>query len=218
MNYNKCYKTMSVALGTVLLLCSSISFSHPHNWIDLRTQINIDEQGYLTGFSQHWSFDQFFSMISYADMMNEYNDETIGLASTAMKMVANVAPDTYLSELRVAGEVMPLPVPKRYTLESVQVNGSPILVLKMNFVLKEPKLVKGKKITLQTFEPTYFVAMNYPSQEDVRVESSGHNCTAQLIRATPSEELIDYATSLDRNVRETQGLGDDFAERVTIQC
>ena len=116
MNYKKRYKTLSAALSTVLLLCSSAVFSHPHNWIDLRTQINIDEQGYLTGFSQHWSFDQFFSMISYADLMNEYNDETIGLASTAMKMVANVAPDTYLSELRVAGELVPLPVPKRYTL------------------------------------------------------------------------------------------------------
>lgn len=218
MNYKKLYKTRIALLGIACLLCSNAVLAHPHNWIDLRTQINIDERGYLTGFSQHWSFDQFFSMISYAELMNEYNDEPIGLASTAMKMVANVAPDSYLSELKVAGEVIPLPVPKRYTLESVSVNGSPILVLKMNFILKEPKLVKGKSITLQTFEPTYFVAMNYPSQEHVRVASNALHCTAQLIRATPSEELIDYATSLDRNVKETQGLGDDFAERVAIQC
>ncbi len=218
MNYKNLYKTLIASLGTVLLLYSSATLAHPHNWIDLRTQINIDEQGRLTGFSQHWSFDQFFSMISYAELMNEYNDEAIGLASTAMKMVANVAPDSYLSELKVAGEVIALPVPQRYSLESVLVNGSPILVLKMKFILKEPILVKGKKITLQTFEPTYFVAMNYLSEEQVRVASNGHHCTAQLIRANPSEELIDYAINLDRSVKETQGLGDDFAERVVIQC
>jgi len=218
MNYKKFYKTPIASLGMAFLLCSNAAIAHPHNWIELRTQINIDERGYLTGFSQHWSFDQFFSMISYAEMMNEYHDEPLGLTSTAMKMVANVAPDSYLSELKVAGEVIALPVPKGYTLESVVVNGNPILVLKMNFILSEPRLVKGKKITLKTFEPSYFIAMNYPSPEHVRIAGNALHCTAQLIRANPSEALIDYAISLDRSVKETQGLGGDFAERVTIQC
>ncbi len=218
MNYNNFIKALTTALSTVLLLCSSAVFAHPHNWIDLHTQIKIDEQGRLTGFSQHWSFDQFFSMINYAELMNEYNDESIGLASTAVKMVANVAPDQYLSVLKVAGESVSLPVPKRYTLETVLVDGNPILILKMHFVLHEPLLVKGKNISLQTFEPTYFVAMNYPSREHIRIDSNGHNCKAELVRATPSEELVNYAISLDRNIRDTQGLGDDFAERVNIQC
>jgi len=218
MNYNNFIKALIAILGAVLLLCSSAAFAHPHNWIDLRTQIKIDEQGRLTGFSQHWSFDQFFSMINYAELMNEYNDESIGLASTAMKMVANVAPDQYLSELKVAGKLVPLPVPTRFTLETVPIDGYPILILNMHFTLKEPLLVAGKNISLQTFEPTYFVAMNYPSQEHVGIEGSGHNCKSELIRAAPSEELINYASSLDRNVKETQGLGDDFAERVNIQC
>ena len=218
MNYNNIFKILTAALATVLLLCSNVIFAHPHNWIDLRTQIKIDKQGYLTGFSQHWSFDQFFSMINYAELMNEYQDESIGLASTAIKMVANVAPDQYLSELKVAGQLIELPVPKLYTLETVEVDGNPTLILKMNFILPEPLLVKGKNISLQTFEPTYFVAMNYLSEDHVRIEGNGHNCTTELIRATPSDEIIDYASSLDRSVRETQGLGDDFAERVNIQC
>jgi ABC-type uncharacterized transport system substrate-binding protein len=218
MHYKKLNKITTAALSTVLLLCSSFTFAHPHNWIDLRTQVDIDDQGRLTGFTQHWKFDQFFSMINYAELMNEYNDEPIGLASTAIKMVANVAPDQYFSELKVAGEVIDLPVPKRYTLETEEVDGNPILILKMKFVLKEPPQVEGKSFTLQTFEPTYFVAMNYPSEENIRIDSASVNCKAELIRATPSDELIDYANSLDRNVRDTQGLGDDFAERVKIQC
>ena len=218
MKYKQLIKKVVAAAGAVLLLCSNVTFAHPHNWIDLRTKVDIDEKGMLTGFSQHWRFDQFFSMINYAELMNEYNDEKIGLASTAVSMVANVAPEQYFSELKVAGEVVSLPVPKRYTLETEQIDGNPILILKMTFVLKKPILVKGKSFTLQTFEPTYYVAMNYPSKDNIRIQSAGPTCQAELIRATPSDELIDYANSLDRNVRDTKGLGNDFAERVKIEC
>lgn len=207
-----------MTLGTTLLLYSSATFSHPHNWIDLRSQINIDEQGRLIGFSQHWRFDQFFSMINYAELMNEYNDESLGLTNTALEMVTHVADKEYFSTLNVAGEGISLPTPQHYSLESVQLDGSPSLTLKMNFVLTEPILVKGKKITLQTLEPTYFVAMNYPSEQSIIIKSDNLDCSVELIKAKVSDDLLNYANSLDRNMKNTQGLGNKFAERVNIQC
>ncbi len=210
-------KVMSLS-GAVLILCSTHLASHPHNWIDLSTEFTINAEGRLTGFSQHWQFDEFFSMISYAEMMNEYHEESIGLASTALKMVANVGPDQYFSELKIAGESIALPVPKLYTLETQQVNGNPILILKMQFSLKNQPLVKDTSFTLQTFEPSYFIAMNYLSSDSIRINSASGGCKVDLIKANPSDEIISFASSLDKNMRDTQGLGDNFAERIEIKC
>jgi ABC-type uncharacterized transport system substrate-binding protein len=210
-------KTISV-LSAALMLCSTQLFGHPHNWIDLSSEFTINEQGRLTSFTQHWQFDQFFSMINYAQLMNEYQDESLGLASSAMKMVANVAPDQYFSQLTVAGKNIALSVPKLYSLEIQQVDGNPRLILKMHFSLKEQPLVRGKTFSLQTFEPSYFVAMNHLSTTDIKINSSQSSCKVQLVSADPSEDLISYANSLDRSMRDTQGLGENFAQRIHIKC
>jgi ABC-type uncharacterized transport system substrate-binding protein len=218
MHYIKKLKKTLVMLGTAMSLCSTYVSAHPHNWIDLSTQFNINKAGELTGFSQYWQFDQFFSMISYAELMNEYNDEKTGLAATALKMVANVGPDQYLSTLEIEGVRHELPVPELYTLELKDSEEAQILILKMTFTLKAPPLVNNKTISLKTYEPTYFIAMNYLSDAGIRINSNYLNCKADLIKANPSEELVYYANSLDRNVRETDGLGDEFAEEVRIKC
>jgi ABC-type uncharacterized transport system substrate-binding protein len=218
MHYIKKFKKTLVMLSTAMSLCSAYVSAHPHNWIDLSTQFDINKAGELTGFTQYWQFDQFFSMISYAELMNEYSDEKTGLAATALKMVANVGPDQYLSILEVEGIKHELPVPELYTLELKGSEQGQILILRMTFTLKAPPLVNNKTISLKTYEPTYFIAMNYPSDAGISINSNGHHCKTSLIRANPSEDLVYYANSLDRNIRDTDGLGNDFAEEVRIKC
>jgi len=205
-------------LGTAVSLYSTSVWAHPHNWIDLSTEFNINKADQLTGFTQYWQFDQFFSMISYAEIMNEYNDEKTGLAATALKMVANVGPDQYLSTLDIEGVKYELPVPELYTLELKDSEEAQILILKMTFTLKEPPIVKNKTISLKTYEPTYFIAMNYLSDAGISINSPSLNCKVDLIKANPSEDLVYYANSLDRDFRDSDGLGDDFAEEVRIKC
>ena len=57
------------------LFWSSHIAAHPHSWINLKTDFILDDQGRLSGITQHWEFDAYYSMMTYADIMNEHGDE-----------------------------------------------------------------------------------------------------------------------------------------------
>jgi ABC-type uncharacterized transport system substrate-binding protein len=61
--------------------------------------------------------------------------------------------------------------------------------------------------------------MNHLVLENIEVIGGGAiECSKRLTIPEPSEELLFYAQSLDKTQRDTDGLGANFAETVTIEC
>ena len=75
--------------------------AHLHSWITLKTEFMLDEKGRLTELQQHWEFDVYFSMMTLADIMNEYEDQKKGLEQLAKDMVNNLRSYDYFSELNI---------------------------------------------------------------------------------------------------------------------
>ncbi len=209
-------KPVIVVLG---LLISMDLYSHPHSWIDLQTTLYLNDAGQLTQIIQRWEFDPYYSSITLADLKKEYPNEMEGLQFRAEEMVRNLRDYHYFSDLRIDGFNVPMGTPNEYSLNNKRREAENILELEMAFDLGDGVTLKQSTLTLQVYDPTYYIAMAHSSDDHIHVIS--HNalsCQKKLITPEPPNDLISYALSLDRNETSSNGLGIKFAETVEIRC
>ncbi|MDJ0833498.1 MAG: DUF1007 family protein [Gammaproteobacteria bacterium] len=193
--------------------------AHPHYWINLKADMILDEQGRLTAIRQHWAFDVFFSMMTTADVVREHGDKATGLSKMGDQMINNLAGHQYFSELSIDGSEIAMPRPSTYRLTENTEPEQPILELEMRFDISPPLAIKDKSLVWSVYDPTYYIAMNYATVDNVTIQGEqGAQCGLNLDVPNPSSELIEYAQQLDRTQRETDGLGINFAEKVRINC
>ena len=193
--------------------------AHPHYWINLKADMILDEQGRLAAIEQHWAFDVFFSMMTVADVVKEHGDKATGLSKMADQMINNLTGYQYFSVLTIDGTEVALPRPSRYRLTENTEPEQAILELEMRFDMTEPLAIKDKSVAWSVYDPTYYIAMNYASVENVIIKGvQGAQCQMNLDVPNPSSELIEYAQQLDRTQKDTDGLGIKFAEKIRINC
>lgn len=206
-------------LTLVMLGAAPMLIAHPHNWIALNSVFVLDDDSRLVSLTQRWEFDVYYSMMTMADVLNEYPSEEIGLPATASDMVRNLKAYDYFSSLTLDGEKVSLSAPGSFALRNKQKEGQLVLELEMTFEFEPGLAVESKALALQIYDPTYFIAMNHASVENIQIEGGDAvECAVKLEFPEPSDELIDYAQSLDRNQKDTDGLGASFAETATIFC
>ncbi len=206
----------------VVLLCAVFPLclkAHPHNWITLKSEFIIDEKGLLTELHQYWEFDVYFSMMTLDDVMHESRVQPNSLQLLATDMVNNMQSYRYFSQLQIDNRAVALAKPTDYALSTVSHDGQQQLLLYMRFQLPNPQQITDKTLIWQVYDPTYFIDMKHNdiSQVIMRMEND-KQCSTAIEQPKPSDDLLDYALSLDQSEKNTQGLGAAFAEKVIIQC
>jgi len=193
--------------------------AHPHNWIDVVSIFVLDGQGKLQQLNQRWKFDPFYSLMTYADLMNEYGNAKTGLSETAESMVSNLKSYQYFSELYLDDVPVEIKVPFSSSLKAYGDDADMRLVLEMGFKFTPALDIQSKSVALRVYDPTYFIAMNHKTAENIKVTAKERfACKTSLDIPSPSQEVIDYALSLDRFQTETGGLGIHFAETALVDC
>lgn len=198
---------------------ASLLVAHPHNWINVSTHFVLDDQNRLAMIKQSWEFDGIYSMITAAELKNSFENEQVGLTLMADQMKKNLAGYDYFSNLLIDGEKVAIPKADHahLTMES----RPPISVMTLDLDLKFNKPIElvGKQVTWSVFDPTYYIAMNHKDVDDITISSSSSvECGKELVIPQVTEETIAYANSLDKSQRDTDGLGNQFAERVIVKC
>ena len=123
----------------LLVTFFEISFvqAHPHNWIELNSRFVLDEHSHLIQVKQRWEFDLFYSLMTHADLLNEFDDEQQGLTATAERMIKNLSAFDYFSNLYLDGSNIALGLPKEYSLKKKQLN----MWCCMNYVIYKKKII-----------------------------------------------------------------------------
>jgi len=193
--------------------------AHPHNWIRLKTEFTLDENGQLIEVLQHWTFDIYYSAINLADISNEYESQQEGLNKLAQDMVNNLQGFDFFSELKVANQRVHLAKPSDYSLTTVLEDGQQKLLLGMRFTLDGSSPIDSQTLSWRVFDPTYYIDMRHQTASKILIHKNNNTeCSTNIESPTPSAEIIDYAANLDRSMKDTQGLGSYFAEKIHIHC
>ena len=204
-------KTYSLLLG---LFISCGVLAHPHAFIDMQTT-PIIENNQLTSLSMKWTLDEASSSAVIYDMKQaKTKNEQQKLIDDVM---GNVVSEHYFSYLYDAqnNKIKYSPHPKNY---GVKIQG---LQLQYYFdvPLAHSQQLEKNTFSLQTYDPTYYVAMTYTSKSAVDFSALPKNCQGKLIEPNVNEKIQAYASSLDKSQKnEDDSLGVMFAQKIIIQC
>ena len=91
------------------------------------------------------------------------------------------------------------------------------IIFSMNVYLSVPQKLNVVPITLMSYEPTYYMAMEYNDQSDVSIDDK--KCEIKVVQPKVDDTLKLYASSLDKDqIPEDQSLGRAFAQKVEMKC
>lgn len=203
-----------------IISLSSQIYAHPHTWINLQSTFGLNENAELIEIKQKWQFDEFYSAMFIADMLNEFGpDRDLAFTLAGENMVSSLSDYQYFSNLTVDQVGMSIGQPSEYLLTSEIVDGAEMLTMFMTFTLASTPNIKDTQIEWSVFDPTYYVAMIHTDIENLAIENGQNSgCMVNMDIPEPSQETIAYASSLDKEQTETQGLGILFAEKIRFGC
>ena len=202
------------SLFTLLFSLFSLNvLAHPHAFVDLKTQALTENQT-LKGFRMSWTLDEIasstliYEMQSSADPNKTKQDLTQEMIDTAKK-------DHYFSYLyNQKSNLIPFteaPSDYGFVVENNRI------IFSMNVYLSEPQKLSTVPITLMSYEPTYYMAMEYNYQSDVSIDDK--KCEIKVVQPKVNDTLKLYASSLDKDqTPEDQSLGRAFAQKVEMKC
>ncbi|OSM94640.1 hypothetical protein AU509_15225 [Lonsdalea britannica] len=190
--------------------------AHPHSFIDMRLTVE-GKNDLITGLRMVWTMDPMTSADLLYDAGSASQEAEIW-KKLAAEVMANVLGQHYFTDVFRDGKpVKYAPVPSEYHLSR---HGNQA-VLEFVLPLAHPQPLAGNPLQISTYDPTYFVDMSYKNDNAVAVNPAlSARCHTTLTTPKPDAALQSYALSLDKNDSpdEDMALGQQFAQRVTLQC
>lgn len=211
----KLLRSFIVVLST---LCSSYAFSHPHSFVDLKNNVIVDGT-ILKSFQMEWMLDEIASSELIYEMNNSKDKEKTRKDITA-EMVQSALQNHYFSVL-YDSKNKPItfttqPTETRFDIKQNRV------VFYITFHLTKPYELKQDKVRFSTYEPSYYIAMEYNRPNEISISNA--SCQATLVQPQVDNKLRLYASSLDKTQspdmpdNEDYSLGAQFAQKVEIVC
>ncbi len=210
--------TYSVAgcLLLALVLATPVS-AHPHTWIDLRTIAIFDAQGRISALRVLWTFDEFYTAFAI-DGMDKDGDgipDDESLRALAAASTEGLAEYSYFTFLQVNDK--PVSYGAIRDVESTYFQGR--LGLVFTLPLTEPLDPRQETLVYRIYDPTYYIEVLHIKDRPVLFEGLvPESCGYQIKEAKPDMQVLSLAQSLDQSQSAGDGLGQHFAETVTIHC
>ncbi|MCE1238170.1 MAG: DUF1007 family protein [Hyphomicrobiales bacterium] len=212
----------SALVGLGLLLAGlAPAAAHPHVFVDSRAQIVFDATGQIVAIRHVWRFDDAFS--AFASQGLDKNGDGV-LSIEELQPLAKVNVDSlkdydYFTFLRVAGKRVGFKIPTEYWLQSA--DGFLTLFYTLN--LMQPVKPDAKGITLDVYDPGYFVDFQMVEKEPIVLEKAPAACKANLQRKgapdAATAAILGQIPASERELpAELKALTSDLANRITVTC
>jgi ABC-type uncharacterized transport system substrate-binding protein len=193
------------------------ALAHPHVWVTAKAEIVYGADGSVAGVRHLWTFDPAYS--SYVTQGLDKNGDG-KLTPDELQELAKVNAESlvdfdYFTVLKVNGAKQAFGAPRDYgmTVDKDQATLSLMLPLKGQ--------AKGKTVSLEVYDPTFFVSFGLVEGEDaVTLAGAPKGCAATVTRPKPldaaqqqklSETFFEALTS-------ASNFGSSFANRAIVAC
>jgi ABC-type uncharacterized transport system substrate-binding protein len=196
------------------LLGSGIAHAHPHVWITSTSELMYAPDGSLTGVRHAWTFDDMFSSYALQGIESKTKDvytreELAPLAQTNVESLKEFA---YFTFAKADGKKGRFQEPVDYFLESKD----GLLVLHFTLPLKTP--IKTKELSLEIFDPTFFVDFQLAKTDPVRLVGAPADCKFDYQR--PNDGAANAQAMGEDNflAGDNANYGAMFANKITVKC
>jgi ABC-type uncharacterized transport system substrate-binding protein len=170
------------AVGT-----SAAVSAHPHVFVKARSEIIFDKQGRMIDIRHVWQFDPAFSAFA-SQGLDTNGDGKLSAAELAPMAKTNVKSLKYygfFTWLSVGKKKIKLNDPDKYFLRDL----GGLLTLYYELPLATPT-PPGPEMTLEVYDPEYFVAFTFTKKDPVTLYNAPPGCTAAYHPPHPLDAKI----------------------------
>jgi ABC-type uncharacterized transport system substrate-binding protein len=207
-----------LALAAVLaasLLAAPAARAHPHVWVTVKTELVYNPAGDITGVRHHWTFDEMFSAFAVqgldANGDKKYSREELKeLSETNVTSLAEF--DFFTFPRGVKGAAFNPPVD--YWLDH---DGT---ALTLHFTLPFKTPVKARTMTVEVFDPTYFVSFELAQKDAVHLVGAPAGCTISAEGPKPMDpsKAARLGEDFFNSQAQSSDWGAQFANRISVKC
>jgi ABC-type uncharacterized transport system substrate-binding protein len=203
-----------VAVMAAIVLGTAAAEAHPHVWIVARSELIYAADGTLTGVRHAWTFDDMFS--SYA--LQGIEAKTKGaytrqeLAPLAQTNVESLKEYAYFTFAKADGKKQRFAEPVDYFLEYKDA------ALTLHFTLPVKTPFKAKQLSLEVFDPTYFIDFQYAEKDPIKLIGASPDCKMQFDRpndGSAAAQKLGEQNFLDGSAGNFAMM---FANKIVVEC
>lgn len=211
-----------MALNAALRLFAAAAFiaagawpalAHPHVIVTGKSELVFGKDGAIAAVRHSWTFDELFS--EYATQGLDTNKDGVlsreELAELAKVNVESLKEFEYFTVGKSGPGKLEFADPVDYWLE----HKDKLLTLHFTLPVKAGSQKGG--MSLDVFDPTYFVAFNLAEENPVKLVGAPTNCAFEVKRPAPMTSQTP-AESFFNSLTAASEYGSQFANRVIVTC
>ena len=214
-------RQLAIILG-VFGLTAAPAAAHPHVWIELRSDVVFGADGKITAVNLEWRFDQ-----AYNDAALEGLD-TDGDGTYSQKEIEPLTKENmeslkewdYFTAIKIDGKKAELGAVTEYG----QVWSEKGLALHFTVPLKAPVDPRSQSLVYRVYDPTFFIAIDYPKDDPVTaIGTMPQGCALDIKPVVSDAELAKTQTMLAQKGKDwtpapEEDFGAMFAQPVSVVC
>jgi ABC-type uncharacterized transport system substrate-binding protein len=198
-----------------LLFAGGAALAHPHVWVTMKSEVVYTPDGSVAGVRHAWTFDDMYSAFALQGL----DSKTPGVFTREeLQPLAEVNATSlkeygYFTFAHANGRKVPFVDPTDYHLELKD----SLLTLYFMLPLKTP--AKAQTLSLDIFDPTYFVDFSFADKNPVALQGAPPDCKFTVkgqVEATQqkvqrlSDDLADTTTAMN--------FGQQYAAKIAVNC
>jgi len=193
------------------------AFAHPHVWVTMQAELIYAPDGSITGIRHAWTFDDVFSTYAVQGLPQKTKGQFTReeLAALAKENVESLKEYSFFNYAHVEGarkkDVFTDPVD--YWLDFKDDS------LTLNFTLPFKTPVKAKDLSIDIYDPEFFVAFEFIEKDPVKLAGAPAACKFEIVK--PNDNKFPSVQRLDKNLRdssENAGMGQLYANKISVKC
>jgi ABC-type uncharacterized transport system substrate-binding protein len=202
------------AIVAFITLGANPARAHPHVWITATSELLYAPDGSVTGVRHAWTFDDMFSTYAVqgieTKVKGQYSREELGpLAQTNVESLKEYG---FFTFAKADGKKQKFEEPVDYYLEY----RDSLLILHFTLPLKAP--VKSKQLSLEVFDPEFFIDFTYAEKDPVQLVGAPASCQIKFQR--PNDGAADAQKLGEDNFlrADNSNYGAMFSNKILVDC
>jgi ABC-type uncharacterized transport system substrate-binding protein len=198
------------AAASIAMAFAMPAQAHPHVWVVVTSQVVYDAKGAATGVRHAWKFDDMYSAFALQDLPRKdkgafTREDLQGLAQVNIESLKE---SDFFTFAKASGKDVQFGEAADYWLDY---KGE---VLTLNFTLPFKTPQQAKDLTVEVYDPSYFVAFDFAEKDAVALVGAPAQCKASIEK--PSQDGL--TSKLTESAFMAGNLGGIYASKIAVKC
>ena len=182
--------------------------AHPHVWVTVTSEVVYDAKGAATGVRHAWKFDDMYSAFALEGLPQKTKGVFTreDLAGLAEVNITTLKESDFFTFVKAGGKGVTFGEASDYFLDYKNE------VLTLNFMLPFKAPLKEKDLSIEVYDPSYFVSFVFAEKDAVALVGAPGQCRAAV--ETPKE----VSKQVSESFFMSGNWGQSFASKIAVKC